>query len=127
MPSSATANPNPTSRPLGPDGAREGAGTGRGEAATGAGRAGVAMADDGAAGAGLGAAGAAGAAVAAAGAAGAAADGIRIEGPPAGFGGRLMRTVCFFCVASAGFGGSEPGAGEGAGLLSDIKRCLLRR
>ena len=68
-----------------------------------------------------GTAGAAGAA--GAGAAGAAACGILMEGPPAGFGGRLMRTVCFFWDASAGFGGSAPApeAGGTGGVFSDIK------
>ncbi len=52
-------------------------------------------------------------------AAGAPAAGILMAGPPVGLGGKLIRTVCFFC-ASAGFGGSPPGAG-GTGVLSDIK------
>jgi len=61
------------------------------------------------------AAGAAGVAAGAA-AAGAAvlAAGIRIDGPPAGLGGRLIRTVCFFAAASAGFGGSGAAAAAGA-------------
>ena len=66
-----------------------------------------------------GAIGAAGAA--ATGAAEGAVEGIRIDGPPAGLGGNEMRTVCFFCAASAGFGGSgvAPGA-PGGGVFSDI-------
>lgn len=72
--------------------------------------------------AGAGTAGAAGAVTeAGAGAAGAAAAGTRIEGPPAGFGGRLMRTVCFFWAdASAGFGGSAAAGGLTGGVFSDI-------
>ncbi len=52
---------------------------------------------------------------------GAPAAGRRIDGPPAGLGGSEMRTVCFFCAASAGFGGSgvAPGA-PGGGVVSDI-------
>ena len=48
-------------------------------------------------------------------------EGIRMDGPPAGLGGSEMRTVCFFCAASAGFGGSgvAPGA-PGGGVFSDI-------
>lgn len=58
-------------------------------------------------------------------AAGVDAAGILIEGPPAGFGGKLMRTVCFFWAASAGLGGSGAGDGVGGiGLFSDIKRAL---
>src|SRR5436853_177535 len=69
--------------------------------------------DDGAA-----AAGGAAAAVGAAAAAGAAAAGagILIVGAAVGFGGKLMRTVSFLgCTfaASAGFGGTTPGAGFG--------------
>jgi len=140
--SSATAKARPTSRPLTP---AERAGAGRGAAAgfaagaagaaaaAGAAVAGLDMAagaaEAGEGGAGRAAAGAAGAAGAAAGAgvdaaAGAAAEGIRIDGPPAGLGGRLMRTVCFFCAASAGLGGSGVGAGGGTGLFSDIWRAF---
>lgn len=58
-------------------------------------------------------------------AAGVDAAGILIEGPPAGFGGKLMRTVCFFWAASAGLGGSGAGDGVGGtGLFSDIKRAV---
>ncbi len=39
--------------------------------------------------------------------------GILIDGPPAGFGGRLMRTVCFFWAESAGFGASAAVSGDG--------------
>ena len=40
-----------------------------------------------------------------------------MEGPDAGLGGRLIRTVCFFAAASAGFGGSTgAGAIEGGGV-----------
>jgi hypothetical protein len=78
----------------------------------------------GAAGAAAGAAGAA-AAGAAVGAAGAAeAEGTRIDGPPAGLGGRLMRTVCFFCDASAALGGSGAGDGGTGGLFSDIGKVF---
>jgi hypothetical protein len=56
---------------------------------------------------------------AAAGAAGLAA-GIRIDGPPAGLGGRLIRTVCFFAAASAGFGGSGAAAAAGAGAEGGV-------
>ena len=70
--------------------------------------------------AGAGAAGAAGAA-AETGAGAAAAEGTRIEGPPAGLGGRLMRTVCFFWAdASAGFWGSAAAGGLTGGVVSDI-------
>ena len=68
-------------------------------------------------------AGAAGAAAGAAetGAGAAAAEGTRIEGPPAGLGGRLMRTVCFFWAdASAGFWGSAAAGGLTGGVVSDI-------
>jgi hypothetical protein len=68
-------------------------------------------------------AGAAGAATGAAetGAGAAAAEGTRIEGPPAGLGGRLMRTVCFFWAdASAGFWGSAAAGGLTGGVVSDI-------
>jgi len=86
----------------------------------------VAAAGEGAEGrTGEGAAGAAGVAALAGVAAGAAAAGMRIEGPPAGFGGRLILTVCFFCAASAGFGGSGVGEGGGTGLFSDIMNELL--
>ena len=68
---------------------------------------------------GAGTAGAAGAATGAG--AGAEAAGTRIDGPPAGFGGRLMRTVCFFWAdASAGFGGSAAAGGLTGGVVSDI-------
>jgi len=41
--------------------------------------------------------------------------------PPAGFGGRLMRTVCFFWAdASAVFGGSAAAGGLTGGVFSDI-------
>ena len=66
---------------------------------------------------------AAGAAAGAAetGAGAAAAEGTRIEGPPAGLGGRLMRTVCFFWAdASAGFWGSAAAGGLTGGVVSDI-------
>lgn len=66
-------------------------------------------------------AGAAGAATGAAetGAGAAAAEGTRIEGPPAGLGGRLMRTVCFFWAdASAGFWGSAAAGGLTGGVVS---------
>ena len=74
------------------------------------------------------AAGAAGAAVCAE-PTGALGEGILIEGPPAGLGGRLMRTVCFFCIASAGFGGSEAGVGAGGTgeVGSDIGNYLFAR
>ena len=98
-----------------------------GAGAAGAAAAGFAAIDCGAAEAGEGAGGRAEEAGAeAAGAAGvvalagAAAGGIRIEGPPAGLGGRLILTVCFFWAASAGFGGSGVDAGGGTGLFSDI-------
>jgi hypothetical protein len=76
------------------------------------------------AGAAAGAAGdaATGAAVGAAGAA--VAEGTRIDGPPAGLGGRLMRTVCFFCDASAALGGSGAGDGGTGGLFSDIGKIF---
>jgi len=66
---------------------------------------------------------AAGAAAGAAetGAGAAAAEGTRIEGPPAGLGGRLMRTVCFFWAdASAGIWGSAAAGGLTGGVVSDI-------
>jgi len=96
--------------------------------AAGAGFGAAAGADAAAFGAGAAAAGAAGAdgaagaaAVAAATEAGAAWEGILIEAPPAGFGGRLIRTVCFFCAASAGFGGSGAGGGvDPGGGVSDM-------
>jgi hypothetical protein len=70
--------------------------------------------------AGAGTAGAAGAATGA-GAGAAAAEGTRIEGPPAGLGGRLIRTVCFFWAdASAGFWGSAAAGGLTGGVVSDI-------
>ncbi len=56
----------------------------------------------------------------AAGAVAGAAAGIRIEGPPLGFGGRLIRTVCFFWVASVALGGSDDEGELGTGLMSDI-------
>ena len=116
-----TAKASPRSSPLiaagrGAAGAgREGAG-----AATGAGTAGlVAMGADET---GAAATGAAGAAAVWAEPTGALGEGILIDGPPAGFGGRLMRTVCFFCVASAALGGSGAGVGAGGtgGVGSDI-------
>lgn len=120
MANATVANANPTSMPL-TDGAaaRAGAGAGRAGAAGGAGAAGLA----GAAGAACGA-GAAGAAVAAAAGAGAAGAGILIDGPPAGLGGRLMRTVCFLAAASAGLGGSGAGAGGTGELGSAIGKLL---
>lgn len=114
--SNADAKANPTSRPLTPP-PDDGRGAGRAAGAA-AGAAGTAGFDAGAAGiegaafaAGTAAAGAAATGAAGAGAAGAAV-GIRIDGPAAGFGGRLMRTVCFFCTASpaggvGGVGGLE--------------------
>jgi len=60
------------------------------------------------------------AAGAAAGAAGAAAEGTRIDGPPVGLGGKLMRTVCFFWDASAALGGSGVADGGTGGVFSDI-------
>ena len=140
MPSKATAKASPTSRPLIPPPDRIGAGRAAGVAfAAGAGAgvagvvgleaidAGAAAAGEGAAGraGGAGAAVAAGVAALAWAAAGAAADGMRIEGPPAGFGGRLILTVCFFWAASAGFGGSGVGEGGGTGLFSDIMNELF--
>jgi hypothetical protein len=98
---------------------RAGAGFAAGAAGFAAGAAGIAGAAGGVAALAAGAAGAAGAAVAADGATGAAA-GTRIEGPPAGFGGRLIRTVCFFWDASAGLGGSEAAGGFTGGVFSDI-------
>jgi len=57
--------------------------------------------------AGIGAtAGAAGTAAVVTATAGAPGAGILIAGPPVGLGGKLMRTVCFFCAASAALGGS---------------------
>lgn len=44
----------------------------------------------------------------------------RIEGPPVGLGGRLMRTVCFFCETSAALGGSGVSDGGTEGVFSDI-------
>jgi hypothetical protein len=44
-----------------------------------------------------------------------------MAGPPVGFGGKLMRTVCFFAVASAGFAGSGEGGVGGTGGGSAIK------
>lgn len=121
MASATVANANPTSMPLTAGAAaRAGAGAGRAGAAGGAGAAGFA----GAAGAAAGA-GAAGAATeAAAAGAGAAGAGILIEGPPAGLGGRLMRTVCFLAAASAGLGGSGAGAGGTGELGSAIGNLL---
>ena len=122
------ANASPTSRPLtlARTGATErtGAGLGAGvdtvETVEGGGvfawpEIPITGADDGAGAAGRGAVGAA------AGAGVAPAAGRRMEGPPAGLGGREIRTVCFFWAASAGFGGSglAPGA-PGGGLVSDI-------
>lgn len=57
----------------------------------------------------------------------AAGAGILIDGPPAGFGGRLMRTVCFFWAESVGFGASvavsiDGGVGE---VGSDIGVIFL--
>lgn len=50
--------------------------------------------------------------------------GILIEGPPAGRGGRLIRTVCFFCDTSGAFAGSgfgfDGGFGGEVGVSSDI-------
>lgn len=119
-PTTTVANASPRSTGLTTAAAFLGAGAaaGAGLAAAGAAGAGAWARGAGAAGAGAGA-GAAGAdgaaaAVAAAGA-GAGAAGILIAGPPAGFGGRLMRTVCFFCAASAGLGGSGDGGVEDPG------------
>ena len=112
MAKATVANARPTSIPLTAGAAgRAGAGAGRAGAAGAAGAAGLA----GAAGAAAGAAAAGAEAAAGAGAAGAAGAGILMEGPPAGFGGRLIRTVCFLAAASAGFGGSGAGAGAGVG------------
>lgn len=120
MPTTTPAKARPTSMPLTPAAARAGAAAGRAGAAAGAGAATAAAGFEGAAAAagaaGAAAAGAAGAA--AAGAAGAPAGaGILIEGPPAGLGGRVMRTVCFFWAesAAAALGASGAGAGAGAG------------
>ncbi len=120
MPTTTPAKARPTSMPLTPAAARAGAAAGRAGAAAGAGAATAAAGFAGAAAAagaaGAAAAGAAGAA--AAGAAGAPAGaGILIEGPPAGLGGRVMRTVCFFWAesAAAALGASGAGAGAGAG------------
>ena len=46
--------------------------------------------------------------------------GTRIDGPPVGLGGRLMRTVCFFCETSAAVGGSGVSEGGTGGVVSDI-------
>ena len=117
MTTATVANAKPTSSMLTAAADRAGAiGAGRdgaGAAAAGAGLAGgaeVALAT-----------GAAGAAVCAE-PTGALGAGILMDGPPAGFGGRLMRTVCFFWAASADFGGSAAGAaGGGTGEVgSDI-------
>ncbi len=127
MTMATTAKARPRSSPLIAAG-RAAAGAGREGAATGAGAAGLAgrEAADGAAGGAGAAAGAAGTAVWAE-PTGALGEGILIDGPPAGFGGRLMRTVCFFCVASAALGGSGAGVGAGGtgGVGSDIKEYCL--
>ena len=102
MTTSTVAKARPTSKPL----------TTERTAATEAGRAGAGA---GAAGLAAGAAGTARGAAGTATAAGAPGTGILMDGPLDGFGGRLMRTVCFFCAASAGLGGSAAGAGAGAG------------
>ncbi len=123
MPVAAVRKARITSTVLGGAAAedREGAGVGAawavgGLATLGAAGAAAALA------AGAAAAGAAGAAAAGAAAVGAAAPGaagIRMDGPAAGFGGRLIRTVCFFAAASDGFGGSTaagtPAGGWGEG------------
>ena len=62
----------------------------------------------------------AGALAAGAATAGAAAEGTRIDGPPVGLGGKLMRTVCFFWDASAALGGSGVADGGTGGVFSDI-------
>ena len=128
MPRTIAANANPMSRPLMLAGLAAGRLTGAaGFAAGAAGAAGLAAgaAEWDAAGAaataaaGAGTAGEAGADTGAG--AGAAAAGTRIDGPPAGFGGRLMRTVCFFWAdASAGLGGSAAAGGLTGGVFSDI-------
>ena len=103
-------------------GVAEAAGAGFEAAAAGAAAAVLAAEAAGAAATGAAGDGTAGAAGAATGAGdGAAAAGTRMEGPPAGFGGRLMRTVCFFCAeASAALGGSGAAGGVTGGVFSDI-------
>ena len=128
MPRTIAAKANPMSRPLMLAGLAAGRLAGAaGFAAGAAGAAGLAAgaAEWDAAGAaataaaGAGTAGEAGADTGAG--AGAAATGTRIDGPPAGFGGRLMRTVCFFWAdASAGFWGSAAAGGLTGGVVSDI-------
>jgi hypothetical protein len=128
MPRTIAAKANPMSRPLMLAGLAAGRLTGAaGFAAGAAGAAGLAAgaAEWDAAGAaaaaaaGAGTAGEAGADTGAG--AGAAATGTRIDGPPAGFGGRLIRTVCFFWAdASAGFWGSAVAGGLTGGVVSDI-------
>ena len=128
MPRTMAAKANPMSRPLMLAGLAAGrlagaAGFAAGAAGAAAGFAAgaadcvVGVAETAAAGAGT--AGEAGAATGAG--AGAAAAGTRIDGPPAGLGGRLMRTVCFFWAdASAGLGGSAAAGGLTGGVFSDI-------
>ena len=128
--STMAANASPMSRPLIPEalgagreaGVAEAAGAGFEAAAAGAAAAALAAGAAGAAAtaaAGDGTAGAAGAETGAG--EWAAAAGTRIDGPPAGFGGRLMRTVCFFWAeASAALGGSGAAGGVTGGVFSDI-------
>ena len=115
IPSTIAAKAKPMSRPLMPaalgagrDGADAVGAAGAGFEAAAAGAAAAALAAGAAAATGAVGDGTAGAAGAATGAGeGAAAAGTRIDGPPAGFGGRLMRTVCFFWTeASGALGGS---------------------
>lgn len=129
IPSTIAAKAKPMSRPLMPaalgagrDGADAVGAAGAGFEAAAAGAAAAALAAGAAAATGAAGDGTAGAAGAATGAGeGAAAAGTRIDGPPAGFGGRLMRTVCFFWAeASGALGGSGAAGGVTGGVFSDI-------